>query len=57
LISRERRKVEREEPVIGFSTLSGREDLFSFANDLNDEGILTILAGPQDWGIGSERSR
>jgi hypothetical protein len=27
--------------------LSGREDLFSFAKDLKDEGVLTILAGPQ----------
>lgn len=34
-------------PVIGFSTLSGREDLFSFAKELKDEGALTILAGPQ----------
>ncbi len=34
-------------PVIGFSTLSGREDLFSFAKELKDEGAITILAGPQ----------
>ena len=34
-------------PIIGFSTLSGRSDLFSFAGELKDEGALTILAGPQ----------
>jgi hypothetical protein len=34
-------------PVIGFSTLSGREDLFSFARELKEEGAITILAGPQ----------
>lgn len=33
--------------VIGFSTLSGREDLFALAKELKDEGALTILAGPQ----------
>lgn len=36
-----------ERPVIGFSTLSGRDDLFSFAKQLKDEGAITILAGPQ----------
>ncbi|MFC1862417.1 hypothetical protein ACFL1Z_00505 [Thermodesulfobacteriota bacterium] len=36
-----------EKPVIGFSTLSGREDLFSFANELKEGGAVTILAGPQ----------
>lgn len=36
-----------ERPIIGFSTLSGREDLFSFAKELKEEGALTILAGPQ----------
>jgi len=36
-----------ERPVIGFSTLSGREDLFSLAKELKDDGALTILAGPQ----------
>lgn len=36
-----------ERPIIGFSTLSGREDLFSFANELKEEGAITILAGPQ----------
>jgi hypothetical protein len=34
-------------PVIGFSTLSGRSDLFSFAGELKDDGAVTILAGPQ----------
>jgi hypothetical protein len=34
-------------PLIGFSTLSGRNDLFSFAGELKDEGAVTILAGPQ----------
>jgi hypothetical protein len=34
-------------PVIGFSTLSGREDLFILAGELKDEGAITILAGPQ----------
>lgn len=37
----------KERPLIGFSCLSGREDLFNFAKDLTDEGWLTILAGPQ----------
>ncbi|MCJ7685270.1 MAG: hypothetical protein MUO68_13365, partial [Desulfobacteraceae bacterium] len=36
-----------ERPVIGFSTLSGREDLFALAKELKNEGVLTILAGPQ----------
>jgi hypothetical protein len=34
-------------PVIGFSALSGREDLFNLAGELRDEGAVTILAGPQ----------
>jgi hypothetical protein len=37
----------KERPIIGFSTLSGREDLFSLAGELKDEGAFTILAGPQ----------
>lgn len=37
----------RERPVIGFSTLSGREDLFDLAGELRDAGAFTILAGPQ----------
>jgi hypothetical protein len=37
----------KERPVIGFSALSGREDLFSLARELREEGAVTILAGPQ----------
>ena len=37
----------KERPIVGFSALSGREDLFSFAKELKDEGVLTLLAGPQ----------
>jgi hypothetical protein len=37
----------KERPIIGFSALSGREDLFSLARDLRKEGAITILAGPQ----------
>ena len=36
-----------QKPVIGFSALSGREDLFSLAAELKTEGAVTILAGPQ----------
>lgn len=36
-----------QRPVIGFSTLAGRPDLFSLARGLKDEGAITILAGPQ----------
>ena len=36
-----------QRPVIGFSALSGREDLFSLARELRKEGAVTILAGPQ----------
>ena len=41
------RYFERERPVIGFSTLSGREDLFDLARELKDARAFTILAGPQ----------
>jgi len=34
-------------PLCGFSSLSGREDLFDLAKELKDEGAVTILAGPQ----------
>ena len=37
----------KERPIIGFSALSGREDLFSLALELKAEGAITILAGPQ----------
>lgn len=36
-----------EMPIIGFSMLSGRIDLFLFARELKEEGAMTILAGPQ----------
>ncbi|MBU2497629.1 MAG: hypothetical protein KKE57_01895 [Proteobacteria bacterium] len=36
-----------ERPIVGFSALSGRQDLFSLAKELKDGGALTILAGPQ----------
>ena len=36
-----------QQPVIGFSNLSGREELFALARDLKEEGALTLLAGPQ----------
>jgi hypothetical protein len=51
-------------PVVGFSTLSGRDDLFSFAKYLKDEGAIPFLAGPQadvdyagevDWRTHSHR--
>jgi hypothetical protein len=38
---------QKARPIIGFSTLSGRKDLFSFAGELKDDGVVTILAGPQ----------
>ena len=38
---------ESQRPVVGFSTLSGREDLFALAKELRAEGAVTILAGPQ----------
>jgi len=34
-------------PLIGFSALSGREDLAGLAKELKEEGAVTILAGPQ----------
>ena len=34
-------------PLVGFSALSGREDLFDLAKELRAEGAITILAGPQ----------
>lgn len=36
-----------QQPIIGFSALSGREDLFALAKELKKEGAVTILAGPQ----------
>lgn len=34
-------------PIVGFSNLSGRQDLISLAHELKEDGALTILAGPQ----------
>jgi len=34
-------------PVIGFSYLAGRTDLFSLARDFKEDGSFTVLAGPQ----------
>ncbi len=36
-----------QKPIVGFSTLLGREDLFFLAKELKEEGAVTILAGPQ----------
>jgi hypothetical protein len=36
-----------QRPIIGFSALSGREDLFSLAGEYRAQGAITILAGPQ----------
>ena len=36
-----------ERPLVAFSYMSGREDLHRFAKELKEEGVLTILAGPQ----------
>jgi len=53
-----------DRPMIGFSTLSGREDLFELAKELTEQGAFTILAGPQanadykgekDWQTHAER--
>jgi hypothetical protein len=49
---------ESQRPVIGFSTLSGREDLFALAAELRSEGAVTILAGPQaDVDFSGEQGR
>lgn len=39
--------LSNDDCLVGFSCLNGREDLFSFAKDLTEEGWFTILAGPQ----------
>lgn len=36
-----------QRPVVGFSLLGGREDLFKLAGELKAGGAVTILAGPQ----------
>ncbi len=40
-------KILKDYPIVGFSTLGGRLDLFTLAKELKDQGIITILAGPQ----------
>ena len=37
----------KQRPIMGFSLLSGRKDLFALAQELKNEGSITILAGPQ----------
>ncbi len=41
------KKETDEQPIVGFSTLGGRVDLFELAKELKQEGAITILAGPQ----------
>lgn len=36
-----------DRPVIGFSTLAGRQDLFDLAREIKEQGAFTFLAGPQ----------
>lgn len=36
-----------ERPVVGFSYVGGRTDLWLLARELKEEGVVTILAGPQ----------
>ena len=38
---------EAHRPVVGFSSLGGREDLFTLAKELRAEGAVTLLSGPQ----------
>jgi hypothetical protein len=49
-----------QKPIIGFSTLGGREDLCALAAELTSQGAWTVLAGPQaavdfhgepDWAL------
>ncbi|RLB20346.1 MAG: hypothetical protein DRG76_11240, partial [Deltaproteobacteria bacterium] len=35
-----------DRPIVGFSTLSGRQDLFELSRELKHNGAITILAGP-----------
>jgi hypothetical protein len=45
-------------PVMGFSYLAGRTDLFSLARELKEEGAFTVLAGPQaDVDFAGEKGR
>jgi len=34
-------------PIVGFSHLAERSDLYNLARDLKEEGVVTILGGPQ----------
>ncbi|HCP60487.1 MAG TPA: hypothetical protein DIT43_02840, partial [Dehalococcoidia bacterium] len=34
-------------PIVGFSNLGGRPDLWALAEELKAEGAITILGGPQ----------
>jgi hypothetical protein len=38
---------KREEKIVAFSHLCGRKDLFKLAQDLKQEGFITLLGGPQ----------
>ncbi len=40
-----------QRPVIGFSTLSGRDDLFNLAKDLRVEGAVTIQQTMYIYGL------
>jgi len=37
----------KDRPLVAFSSLSGREDLFILARELKEAGAFTLLAGPQ----------
>ena len=39
--------VDSERPLIGFSSLGGRPELWELARELKAEGAITILGGPQ----------
>jgi radical SAM superfamily enzyme YgiQ (UPF0313 family) len=39
--------VGRERPIIGFSSLGGRPELWELAKELKAEGSITIVGGPQ----------
>jgi hypothetical protein len=39
--------VGSERPIIGFSSLGGRPDLWELAKELKAEGAITVLGGPQ----------
>lgn len=39
--------IDGHRPIVGFSLLSGREDLFALAAELKAAGAVTLLGGPQ----------